>query len=104
MDNRDTKGKFIKGVSGNPNGRPKGGTSTAQAFRDHPKTEGIMEKILEIAGTLGTDNEHKDAMSCAKLVADKNVPTLKAQELNIEGDITPGFVVLPEEKPSKKEE
>lgn len=102
MENKDTKGRFLKGQSGNPNGRPKKGKSNAEKFRDNPKAPGILDKIFEIAGTLGKENEHKDAMSCAKLIADKMVPTLKSQELEVSG-VDKGYVVLPEQKASEKE-
>lgn len=94
---------FQKGVSGNPNGRPKGKSSTAEAFRSNPKALDVLNKVIKIASTLGTDEEHKDAMSCAKVVTDKIIPTLKAQDISIESDSVTGFVVLPKEEESKKE-
>ena len=100
---RNEKGHFLKGQCGNPNGRPKGSTSTAEAFRSNPKALDILNKVIEIASTLGTDEEHKDATSCAKVVVDKIIPTLKAQDISIETDGSAGFVILPNEKPSEKE-
>tara|TARA_R100000808_G_C2070491_1_gene98222 strand:+ start:307 stop:615 length:309 start_codon:yes stop_codon:yes gene_type:complete len=102
MDNRDDKGKFTPGSSGNPAGRPSKGMSNAEKFRHNPKAEGILNRIFSIANTLGSDEEHKDAMSCAKLIADKIVPTLKSQELEISG-VDKGYVVIPEQKESDKE-
>lgn len=102
MDNRDDKGRFIQGQSGNPNGRPVKGKSNAEKFREHPKAEGILNKIFSIADSLGDNNEHKDAMACVKLVADKIVPTLKSQELEVSG-VDKGYVVMPEQKESEKE-
>ena len=100
---RNDKGQFLKGQCGNPNGRPKGSTSTAEQFRNDPKALDVLNKVIEIASTLGSDNEHKDATSCAKVVVDKIIPTLKAQDINIESDSVTGFVVLPKEEPSEKE-
>ena len=100
---RDAKGRLLPGHTANPNGRPKGSKSTAEAFRNNPKALDILNKVIEIASSLGTDNEHKDATSCAKVVVDKIIPTLKAQDISIETDGSAGFVVLPKEKPSEKE-
>ena len=103
MSNRAGKTSFKKGKSGNPKGRPKKGQSNAELFRSNPKAEGILEKIFDIASTLGTKTkEHKDAMVCAKLIADKIVPTLKSQELEVSG-VDKGYVVIPEQKASDKE-
>ena len=102
MSNKLGKGGFKKGKSGNPKGRPKAGKSNAELFRTNPKAEGILEKIFDIASTLGKEEEHKDAMACAKLIADKMVPTLKSQELEVSG-VDKGYVVIPEQKPSEKE-
>ena len=101
---RKEKGHYLKGQSGNPNGRPKGKSSTAEAFRSDPKALEVLNKVIEIASTLGSSDEHKDATSCAKVVVDKIIPTLKAQDISIESDGSVGFVLLPKEEESKKEE
>ena len=44
--------------------------------------------------TLGTKNEHKQALACAKILLDKIVPDLKSQELQVE-NTNPGYVLLP---------
>ena len=84
-------------------GRPKKDKSTAEQFRSNPRALDILNKVIEIASTLGSDDEHKDATSCAKVVVDKIIPTLKAQDISIESDAVTGFVVLPKEEPSPKE-
>ncbi len=101
---RNEKGHFLKGQCGNPKGRPKGSTSTAEQFRNNPKALDILNKVIEIASTLGSKEEHKDATSCAKVVVDKIIPTLKAQDISIDTDGSAGFVILPNEKPSEKED
>ena len=100
---RNDKGHYLKGQCGNPKGRPKGKSSTAEAFRSNPKALDILNKVIEIASTLGTDEEHKDATSFSKVVVDKIIPTLKAQDISIETDGSAGFVILPKEEVSKKE-
>ena len=100
---RDAKGRLLPGQSGNLKGRPKGKSSTAEQFRNNPKALDVLNKVIEIASTLGSKEEHKDATSCAKVVVDKIIPTLKAQDISIESDSVTGFVVLPKEEESKKE-
>jgi len=100
---RHKDGKFKKGVTGNPKGRPKGSSSIAQQFRDNPKVEGLMEKMIEVANTLGTDGEHSQAVACAKEVIARAYPTLKSQELTIDAEVNKGFVVLPEKVDVTKE-
>lgn len=102
-DIRDDKGKFKKGKSGNPNGRPKGSSSIAQQFRENPKVEGLMEKMIEVANTLGSEEEHSQAVACAKEVIARAYPTLKSQELTIDAEVNKGFVVLPEKVDVTKE-
>tara|TARA_R110002020_G_scaffold168040_2_gene356688 strand:- start:20322 stop:20696 length:375 start_codon:yes stop_codon:yes gene_type:complete len=99
---RHKDGKWKSGQSGNPNGRPKG-NAIVDEFRANPKGESLIENIFKIAGTLGTSTQHKDAMTCAKLVIERLIPSLKSSELKVEGQENLGFVYLPEQKPVERE-
>lgn len=100
---RDIKtGRFVKGNNANPKGRPKSGTTIIENFRDNPHSDVVIQNIYKIASTLGTDDEHPKAFECSKLITDKLIPTLKAQELNISGEDR-GFIYMPEPKESEKD-
>tara|TARA_R100000426_G_C4803652_1_gene103601 strand:- start:240 stop:563 length:324 start_codon:yes stop_codon:yes gene_type:complete len=103
VPNPTGKGGFVKGQSGNPHGRPKKGHAIVDKFRDNPKANDVLKKIFDIANSLGTKKEHEDAFSCAKLIADKLVPTLKSEDLTIDAEVNTGYVVLPEEKEADSE-
>tara|TARA_Y100000310_G_C20259805_1_gene613100 strand:+ start:28 stop:432 length:405 start_codon:yes stop_codon:yes gene_type:complete len=92
---RDSHGRILPGYSGNYNGRPPAGKTVVDQFRDNPKCEGIINKIFEVAGTLGDNKPHKDAMSAAKLIMERLIPSLKASELRVDTDGDQGFVFLP---------
>ena len=99
---RGKSGKWERGVSGNPLGRPKKGQSVVERFRDNPTTYTVIGKIVETAMSLGQDDQHPDAMQCAKIVAEKILPSLKAQEIRMEST-EQGFVFLPPQAPAEKE-
>ena len=101
--NRLKTGQFKKGTSGNPGGRPKKGIAIIDQFRNNPDAAKVIKKIFKTALTLGTNKEHKEAMGCAKVVADKLIPTLKAQEVKMETGNDVGFVFMPNQQESEKE-
>ncbi|MFC1746949.1 DUF5681 domain-containing protein [Candidatus Neomarinimicrobiota bacterium] len=85
-----------KGQSGNPNGRPPAGKTVVDNFRSNPKAEKVLAQVVTVAATLGRKNQHPDAMACAKIVADKLVPSMKVQEINMEPEGRRlGPVILP---------
>jgi len=83
---------YKPGQSGNPKGRPK--IAIAEQFRNNPKAKEVLDKIITVANTLNTENEHKDAITCARIVADKIIPTLKAQEIHAELEQKTGRVIV----------
>ena len=99
---RHKDGKWKAGQSGNPKGRPKG-NAIVDEVRANPKGVTLIENIFKIAGTLGTSTQHKDAMTCAKLVIERLIPSLKSSELKVESNENLGFVYLPEQKKPKTE-
>ena len=87
---------FKKGQSGNPNGRPPLGDAVVEKFRSNPKSAKVIDQIIEVAATLGTHEQHADAMSCAKIVAERLLPKLQTQTINLESEGRPlGPVILP---------
>ena len=100
---RDYHGRFKPGTSGNLNGRPPAGESIVDRFRDNPQCISVLEKIFKVANTLGEDDQHKDALPAAKMVAERLVPQLKASELRVDTDGDQGFVFLPSPEEPEKE-
>ena len=95
-------GQFKPGKSGTPGGRPKKGTTIVDNFRDNPKCEDVISKLIGIASTLGTKDQHPDAMACTKLVVERIVPALKSSEMKIQSDDSSGFVFLPKQQNSEQ--
>ncbi|MBU1065374.1 hypothetical protein KJ762_08530 [bacterium] len=90
---RNAKGQFVTGnQEGNRKGRPK--IAIAEQFRNNPKSKSVLNKIIDVANTLNTENEHKDAVACARIVADKIIPTLKAQEIKMEIEQMPEIIII----------
>lgn len=72
-----------KGQTNNRKGRPK--ISLAEQLRANPKVIEVIDKVISVASTLNTSEEHPQAMTCAKVLMDKSVPSLKAQEIDLQG-------------------
>ena len=101
---RDNLGRFQKGVSGNPNGRPPAGKTIVDQFRDNPNVHNVINKLFKVANTLDEPKPHKDAIASAKLIIERIIPSLKASELRVDTDNDTGFVFLPSpESPDKDE-
>jgi len=75
----------IKGQTNNPNGRPK--ISLAEQLRKNPKIKKVINQVIRTAESLGTKEEHPQAVACAKILMDKSLPNLKASEIQVEGNI-----------------
>ena len=101
---RSKSGKWQKGVSGNPLGRPKKDESVIERFRKNSSTYSVIGKIVETAMSLGRENQHPDEMQGAKIGAEKILPSLKAQEIRMIEDDDLGMVVLPSQKAPDKDE
>ena len=101
---RDSKGRWKKGCkSPNPGGRPSNAESIVQSFRDDPKGLDVVNRLIEVASTFGTDNQHRDAVSAVKLVIERLVPSLKSSEVQVTSD-DKGFVFMPEQTKARTEE
>ena len=103
LEERDEFGRFKPGFSGNMNGRPPAGQSIAEKFRANKAAESVLNKLFEVANTLGTDNPNKDAIQAVKLIVERLVPSLKASELNVSDGTDQPFILMPEPKEPEKE-
>ena len=97
-------GQFKPGFSGNPGGRPKRGETIVDQFRDNPKGLDVINNVIEVASTFGSDQQHKDAVSAVKLVIERLVPALRSSDLNINTEDNKGFVFMPTQSQAKTEE
>ena len=100
---RNEKGQLMPGSTANPNGRPPAGKTIVDKFRDNPGAQAVINKLFAVANTLDEVKPHKDAISAAKLIVERLVPSLKASELRVDTDNDQGFVFLPQpEEPDKE--
>ena len=89
-----------RGESGNPSGRPPLGGAVVEKFRSNPKSAVVIEQIITVALTLGEEEQHPDAMICAKIVVDRILPKLQTQTISLETEgVRIGPVILPAVKP-----
>ena len=94
---RDKKGRLLPGSTANPNGRPPAGLSIQEIFRDHKDAKAMIDKLYKIAGTIDSDKPHKDAMAALKTILERQVPSLRAQEIHINED-DKSFIYMPAQK------
>lgn len=76
---RGDNGKFKKGKSGNPAGRPKGSVNTQLRKQLEPHTPALVERVVQAA--LAGD------MAAMKLCLDRILPPLKASAQTINVDL-----------------
>ena len=100
---RDSKGKFLPGHSGNPGGRPRSSEQIISKFREDPRGIDVIQNLIDVASTFGTDHQHRDSVTAVKLVIERLVPALKSSDINITND-DKGFVFMPEQSKAKTEE
>jgi len=72
----------------------KNATAWGEWIRNHPKTPELLQKLFNIA----MNEEHPNHVKAINILIDRIAPSLKASELKIEGDISPGVIVLPERR------
>jgi hypothetical protein len=85
---RDNKGRFVKGVSGNPAGKPKGvkhritelRQNTELALRDylaHPDNQLKAMEAIDRVMDIVRHSDEKTSVAAAKLILDKLVPNAR---------------------------
>ena len=95
---RDSTGKFQKGSTGNPAGRPKKEFSmekVVQEFRDHESATDLVNKLYKVAMTIDEKKPHNKAFEALKLITERFIPSLRATELKVGEVEDEGFVYLP---------
>ena len=76
--NRTQSGKFAKGVSGNPGGRPAQPQEFRQLLEKHSTT--ALEKVIEILQD--PKSQHKDRIKAAEIILDRMYGRPVQQNIN----------------------
>ena len=63
-------------------------------IREHPQTPVLLQKIMDTAMTDGDTNQ----WTAIKMMVDRIAPHLKAIEMEVQGELTQGVIVLPEKR------
>ena len=100
---RDELGRLLPGSTANPNGRPPAGKTIVDKFRDNEQAQGVINKLFQVANTLGDAKPHKDAIAAAKLIVERLVPSLKASEHIVNDQSDQPFILMPEPREPDKE-
>lgn len=74
---RNVKGQFISGISGNPEGRPRGAKNTATVWRE--QIERHIPEILEVLATKAKDGD----VTAAKLLIERVLPSQRASTVDM---------------------
>ena len=82
--------KWVKGISGNPKGRPK--TSVKDLVKSHPQAHELVSKLFDVA----MNDSDKRQISAWRILLPKMVPDLKATTLEVEQKNITGVIVLPQ--------
>lgn len=63
-------------------------------IREHPQTPSLLQKIMDTAMNDGDENQ----WTAIKMMVDRIAPHLKAVEMEVQGELSQGVIVLPEKK------
>ena len=68
-------------------------------IREHPQTPTLLQKIMDTAMSDGDENQ----WTAIKMMVDRIAPHLKAVEMEVQGELSQGVIVLPEKKIRSKQ-
>lgn len=88
--NRDKQGRFTKGVSGNPGGRPKNDSVADRLWPLVPKAIERIKQILE-----NEESSDRDIIRVAELVLDRVYGKAVQAQAPLDDDEGTGVIVLP---------